>query len=78
MVSNGYGMVTHLASILKINKKADCTYTDPMSEKVCSDFTRLSVLWDGAFSRASLVNLNVNDKQVFKRFVRAAFLHTKQ
>ena len=77
MMSNAHGVFTHFASMLKCNKKADCTYTDPMIDEVCSDFARLSVLWDGAFSLASKVNPEVKDIEMFKRFVRAAFFRHK-
>ena len=72
MMANAYAMFTHFSDILKRNKKENCVYSNEMIEELCSDFSRLSVLWDAAFSLASKINPTPDDLKEFKRYVRAA------
>jgi hypothetical protein len=78
MMANTYTMFTNFSGILKRNKKEFCVYGKDLIDELCSDFDRLSVLWDAAFSLASKINPTPDDLKEFQQYARAAIFHIKQ
>ena len=60
-----------ISKILKANKKDGCELGNVGVGKLCSWFSNLCVLWDGAFSYAIKVNLTDNDIKQYERVVTA-------
>ena len=59
-------------SILKANKKKDCELCNACIDALCARFSRLFVLWDGAFSYASKLDPSTEDIIQYRRFITAA------
>ncbi|KAL7525693.1 hypothetical protein ACHAXR_001117, partial [Thalassiosira sp. AJA248-18] len=71
-MSNAAEIFSLFAGILKANAKPDSPYTHPKIDDLCSTFSNLFVLWDGAFSFASRIDPSEDDIVQYKRFVTAA------
>ena len=79
VMTNADEIFSIFAGILKANKKEDCKMSEDDIDILCSRFSNLFVLWDGAFSFASKIDPTTNDILQYKRFVTAAvFCHVAE
>ena len=72
LMQNSGEIFSIFATILKENKKANCTFTSAQIDELCDQFGSTCVLWDGAFSNASTINPSNKDIAWYERFVKAA------
>ena len=72
LMQNSGEIFSIFATILKENKKANCTFTLAQIDELCHRFGSTCVLWDGAFSYASTINPSNEDIAWYERFVKAA------
>ena len=72
VMENASIIFAEFASILKANKKKYCELCDACIDALCAQFSRLVVLWDGAFSYASKLDPSTEDIIQYRRFVTAA------
>mmetsp|Transcript_18795 Transcript_18795/g.40722 ORF Transcript_18795/g.40722 Transcript_18795/m.40722 type:complete len:254 (-) Transcript_18795:64-825(-) len=72
VMENASAIFALFANILKVNKKEGFLLLDEDIDALCNQFSNLCVLWDGAFSYASILDPTDNDIKQYKRFVTAA------
>ena len=71
-MENASGIFTLFASILKANKKEGCQLENAKIDDLCTRFSNLFVLWDGAFSYASKLDPTADYSKNYRSFVTAA------